>query len=96
MNISLNKSDRNPFFYRTEVKSIVVTSSVAAIANAEDKGNVDETRWNTNSMERAANLPTDAPWYMHARDLYASAKANAEKGTTSPILVLVTKLITPL
>lgn len=46
----------------------------------DGKGILTETLWNTKSIEKIANLPTDVPWYVHAADLYAGAKANAEKG----------------
>lgn len=63
---------------RTQIKRVILLSSLAAITNASDVGMIDETRWNTKAVADIDENGRSAT----QSNKYRASKVLAEKGMT--------------
>lgn len=62
------------------MQSIVITSSVISTRSEEDSGVVNESDWNSKSVEAVQKLKPGDDWQKLGTHTYGASKALAEKG----------------
>ena len=58
----------------------MVTSSIVAAARMSDKGEIDETFWNEESIEKVKDMKPGQLSFPDKVDVYCASKSLAEKG----------------
>ena len=62
------------------VRSIVVTSSIVAATSLSNKGEIDETCWNEESIEKVKDMKPGQLSFLDQAEVYCASKSLAEKG----------------
>ena len=66
--------------YVSNIRSVVITSSTVAINHPTDKGNLDESHWNTKSPEDIKDYKPGVLSILEQTNLYLASKTLAERG----------------